>query len=454
MSNSYIIDNTSGTLSFIIEPGTLDGPGGVNRNSDLYLYGQGSILWGEGISENQLRLAESFACPEKEPADTGYVAGVPQPKSESDLGSVGLGITVPVNGQLWYNTTTKTLYTYDLVGTAWRTGSGMYIDTDPTNPVVSDIKYESDFHGTGLPQLLVFDGTSFIPVAQEYVELAGDDGVRGAAMSGRLTLSADPIDDLHAVTKQYAHANFIDSSDPAGDTMSGTLNMGTNLIKDIVDPVDNQDAMTLAYAEATYAKNSGSIVLAGDLDMSGYRIFDVAEPLQDLTTDLQDAATKNYVIAAMQAMLEALYPINSIFIGADPTGVGFMPGTWVAVPNGTFLMAGVAGDNTTGGVNDKTLSTANIPVHKHSIAMGGAGGHFHNINKDGCGGTANWSDGPDIHHYVCGQGMIGGYNNRNKATTTSISNHSHVLSMSNTGSGTSFNNRPFYQTVQMWKRFS
>jgi len=30
----------------------LDGPGGINRNSDLYLYGQGSTLWGEGISEN------------------------------------------------------------------------------------------------------------------------------------------------------------------------------------------------------------------------------------------------------------------------------------------------------------------------------------------------------------------------------------------------------------------
>ena len=131
--------------SFIIGPGELNGPAGNARDSDLELYGFGSLKWGEGVNQNQYRMMESFACPAKEDNDflvgtddpVDYVAGTGSfntavhpitPKDEYDLG-VGNGITVPVIGQPWYNTTNKTRYTYiGSGGTEWRsamTSSGV-----------------------------------------------------------------------------------------------------------------------------------------------------------------------------------------------------------------------------------------------------------------------------------------------------------------------------------------
>ena len=133
------------TDSFIIGPGELNGPAGLARDSDLELYGFGSLKWGEGVDQNQYRLMESFACPPKVTGDflvdtdvadstgDGKIDFVPgsgsfdtgvhpiTPKDERDLG-IGNGITEPLVGQRWYNTNTilaggETLYTFTTAGT-------------------------------------------------------------------------------------------------------------------------------------------------------------------------------------------------------------------------------------------------------------------------------------------------------------------------------------------------
>ena len=119
--------------SFIIGPGELNGPAGLARDSDLELYGFGSLKWGEGVDQNQYRLMESSACPAKVDGDflvgtddadgfvpgTGsFVTGSPAiivPKDERDLG-IGNGITAPLIGQIWYNTTDNILYNNELSG--------------------------------------------------------------------------------------------------------------------------------------------------------------------------------------------------------------------------------------------------------------------------------------------------------------------------------------------------
>ena len=73
-----------------------------------------------------------------------------------------------------------------------------------------------------------------------YVDADGD------TMRGALTLSADPINNLHAATKQYTDTKV----SKAGDTMSGDLNMGSNKITDLSDPVNPQEAATKAYVDA------------------------------------------------------------------------------------------------------------------------------------------------------------------------------------------------------------
>ena len=119
--------------SFIIGPGELNGPGGIEpRASDLELYGFGSLKWGEGVDQNQYRLMESSACPAKvtgdflvgtdvadgfEPGTGSFNTGTDPitPKDERDLG-IGNGITEPLIGQIWYNTFDKILYNYELTG--------------------------------------------------------------------------------------------------------------------------------------------------------------------------------------------------------------------------------------------------------------------------------------------------------------------------------------------------
>ena len=187
----------------------------------------------------------------------------------------------------------------------------------------------------------------------------------------------------------------------------------------------------------------------GDLDMVTNRVKNVAEPIVDRTTTLQDAATKNFLIS----VIDALHPVGSLHFGPNPNG-GVFPGVWVALAANTFLMASGSGGGAgaTGGQNTKTLSTANMPQHNHSLSMGGAGGHSHTINHNGTGGPTKWSNGPDIHHG--GIRMIGGYNNGNTAYTSSLGNHSHSMSMGLAGSTSSFDMRPQYESVEVWKRTS
>ena len=112
--------------SFVIGPGELNGPAGLARASDLRLFGFGSLKWGEGVDQNLYKLLENFACPRKVNGD--YRSGSPSlynsatdpvaPKDENDLG-IGNGITTPVEGQGWYDTTSETTFIFD--GQYWVT---------------------------------------------------------------------------------------------------------------------------------------------------------------------------------------------------------------------------------------------------------------------------------------------------------------------------------------------
>ena len=46
---------------FTIQPGAFDGPGGSRANTTLRLYGRGALEWGEAVDEDLVRLGETFA---------------------------------------------------------------------------------------------------------------------------------------------------------------------------------------------------------------------------------------------------------------------------------------------------------------------------------------------------------------------------------------------------------
>lgn len=143
MSISFLIKNTSNTSStnFTIKPGTLDGPGGLSQHTDLRLYGYGVHDWGEGVDENLYRMLENFACPQKEDNDYyspraayDYDSTVDPilPKSEHDLG-VGNGITNPLPGQFWFNTTDEEMYYY-ASSNLWKPVNGTRVVFDGSSP--------------------------------------------------------------------------------------------------------------------------------------------------------------------------------------------------------------------------------------------------------------------------------------------------------------------------------
>lgn len=194
MATVFTVDNTAGTLSLALQPGALNGPGGTQRNSDLRLYGLGALLWGEGMDENILRLAENFACPPKELNDYNPSSGLNDydpasdpvlPKDENDLG-VGQGITVPIPGQQWYNTNNGQMYTYD--GSSWAISGGISTgSTAPSNPEEGDLWFD-----TNVPQLKIWTTGSpgmWVSVADRYLLKTGDQMLGDLDMNGNKILN-------------------------------------------------------------------------------------------------------------------------------------------------------------------------------------------------------------------------------------------------------------------------
>jgi microcystin-dependent protein len=120
-----VYDNTSNTDTSIVFPG---------RNVTGY---------GQIIAENFLRLLENFASPQ-------------QPVN-------------PVEGQLWYNSSTGTLNIYDNV--SWKSSSG--IQKSPTAPSVSEDKLGEVWVDTVKQQLYVWSGATWVLVGPEFSTESG-----------------------------------------------------------------------------------------------------------------------------------------------------------------------------------------------------------------------------------------------------------------------------------------
>lgn len=234
MATVYVIDSTDGASakSLTIKPGALNGPGSARRDSDMRLYGMGALQWGEGMDENVYRLAETFNCPEKELGDYNPTSGLSDydpatdpvlPKDESDLGP-GNGITVPLDGQLWYNATRQLLFMYDASTPVWKVASGIVVDVaQPTNPEVGDLWYDTSTtgdpngciaepllkiynpaHTEAGPDGFVLVGESFVRQCGDWMsgilDMGGNDG--GATTRHRIQNLGDAVDPFDAINKQ------------------------------------------------------------------------------------------------------------------------------------------------------------------------------------------------------------------------------------------------------------
>lgn len=241
MANVFLIDNTDGTLSITLKPGALNGPGADQRDTDMRLYGMGSLLWGEGVNENILRLAENFACEEK-----SGTPGVPQDENDITNGFARrLGINNPLTGQTWYNKSDEQMYFY--TGSVWKKTSAVIVNiTTPDSAETGDMWYDLGYSdGCSLPVLKLYDPTHPSAAPDGWVELGFDRlSICGGDMSGTLSMSSDggttrnqitnlgdPINDYDAIHKLYLEQQLDLITGPGGSLTShlsdGALHLST-----------------------------------------------------------------------------------------------------------------------------------------------------------------------------------------------------------------------------------
>ncbi len=86
---------------------------GIDYTTDLTLFGRKRLEYGQDMNANLLHLLENFSCPE-DSSNTNW----PSATHASNLSDTNKKLlTTPIIGQLWYNSTRKSLYIYN--GTRW-----------------------------------------------------------------------------------------------------------------------------------------------------------------------------------------------------------------------------------------------------------------------------------------------------------------------------------------------
>lgn len=103
------------------------------------------------------------------------------------------------------------------------------------------------------------------------------------------------------ITPAYIFNNFLRRD--GGNSVTGTIDMGGNILSNISEPTNDQDVASKAYVDALDLDSKGQIgaldldkvdksgdAMAGDLNMRGNSIKNVSEPTKE-----NDASTKRYV---------------------------------------------------------------------------------------------------------------------------------------------------------------
>jgi hypothetical protein len=170
--------------------------------------------------------------------------------------------------------------------------------------------------------------------------------------------------------------------------------------------------------------------------------------LNVVNTISASVVTANTFISGGVNILQALYPVGSIYMNAtnatNPgTLLGF--GTWTAFGAGRVPVGFNASDplfdspEETGGSKD-----AIVVAHTHTASTASAGSHNHTTSID-----SKFDNGIQLPGYV-----VGGFSNYgNQVWTSSTAGaHTHTVTVDSAGSsGTNANLQP-YITCYMWKR--
>jgi len=235
--------------------------------------------------------------------------------------------------------------------------------------------------------------------------------VAGDTMTGDLTLNADPTINLHAATKQYVDNEIIGiGSDPtkvnvAGDTMTGFLTLDA-------EPISNLHAATKKYVDDTLSSAIGGI---SEFDSGVGIIFSMVSAPTGWTQDITDT----------DRMLRL---VNGPGGGTGGTNSPIASHTHVVnAHTHTMSHTHTAGAHTHA-TSAHTLTTAEMPAHRHFINTGGGFNSYYTN-----GGFAGTVSKTNYYNYTDWQGSGTAHSHGN---TQSSSGDTGASSTANTGSDT------------------
>ena len=356
---SYTIDFSDPLkATFIINTGDYNGPGGNAANSCLRLYGRSALGWGEAVNENQLRLLEHWASatPPPNPIEGQlwyeqqlYIleAGTAWWRWNFSLqtwdnvtpavfgGTTGSNIApgTPADGDYWYTGNSPvlglesfTLYRYDTqyrqAPSTWLRRSFSVSLTDPNAPLVRPTSQLKVWNGQEWIVSTNITASSTAPTDETIGNLWYD--ISGAPINVLRVYNGTMWEEVNQELFDQRYVNI------SGDTMTGNLSLGGNMITDLGTPTNPNDAISLTYADNTYLMLAGG-TLTGNISMSNNYITNLLDPVNN-----QDAATKQYVDTVTAA------------VTVIPTGV-----VWdyfgTTAPSGWLLLNGDTIGNTGSG---------------------------------------------------------------------------------------------------------
>lgn len=138
---AYTITKTDGSTLATVADGTINA-----TTTSLVLVGKNYAGYGVFLNQNYVKLLENFA--------------------------YSTAPSVPLTGQLWYDTSNKVLKVYDASITQWKPiSSSASGSTAPGNPVIGDLWWDSTNS-----QLRVWSGASWVVIGPAYTASAGTSG--------------------------------------------------------------------------------------------------------------------------------------------------------------------------------------------------------------------------------------------------------------------------------------
>lgn len=292
---------------------------------------------------------------------------------------------------------------------------------------------------------------------------------------GATIISADQkTDTLTLKSGQNINLSANNSDDSITIAFTGTVENANNAIKSKQDYLGQNIHET--YIKNIQGNNNKLTIVKGNNTSSIINIDNVPNAIkatQDSrgqkidTTYIKNIAVSDNTLTIYKGdgsatnldiiSFNQIYPVGAIYMSTVSTNPAtlFKVGNWEALPAGRVLLA--QGTSTwgvnysagsTGGEDKHTLTINESAPHNHTGSATTSGStHTHALTmqashgKSGNGGVPRFSDGD----------IWSGYKTQN---LSAAGEHSHAITINNSGGGQAHNNMQPYLSVYMWKRIS